>query len=328
MLNKKKLKKITVIGGGTGTSVLLSGLKKYPVSLAAVITTADDGSSSGALRKEFNMVPPGDLRQCLTALAGENFSYLNGRFQKGFLRGHTTGNLLIALLYEQRGDIQEALDALMALTGAAGSLAPMTLKPVTLAAQLRGGRTLMGEHAITPSRKISSLLKKLVLVPPRPKANPRAVAAIREADMIVVGPGNLYASLLPNFLVPEIRRAFVSAEAKKVYIANLFTQPGHTDGFSIDDFLRVLEHYVGQGAFAHVLYNTALIPDALLRSHKNKIIGAPVGVPQGSHDKRFIGRALASTRVKARGGFDPLTRIRNPFLHDADKLASAVMELI
>ncbi len=323
-----KQKKITVIGGGTGTSVLLSGLKKYPVSLSAVTTSVDEGGSSGILRKEFGMVPPGDIRQCMVALAGDDFAYLNQRFAKGFMRGHTLGNLLIALFYEQKGDIQDALDAIAALLGANGCVAPMTLKPVSLGARLRDGRTMRGEHAITISRAIARSLKKLVLFPARPKVNPRALAAIREADIIVVGPGNLYASLLPNFLVPEIREAFVVSGAKKVYVTNLFTQPGHTDGFSVEDFLRVLGRYIGRDPFTHVIYNTAPISGALLAVHKNKIIGAPVAVPRESaHDNRFIGRAVACARVKACGGFDPLAAVRNPFLHDADALAAAVMEV-
>ncbi|MDP3770480.1 MAG: gluconeogenesis factor YvcK family protein [Candidatus Sungbacteria bacterium] len=324
----KKTKRILVIGGGTGTSVLLSGLKRYPVSLSAIITTGDDGSSSGVLRKEFNMIPPGDIRQCLIALARGNFSYLNDRFHKGFLHGHTLGNLLITLFCQKNENFQEAIDEVLKLVGAEGSLIPMTLKPVTLVAQMADGRKLKGESVITPSKEISSKLKKLTLFPSTVHANPRAIKALGEADVIVVGPGNLYSSVLPNFLVSEIREAFVKSGAKKVYVSNLFTQPGHTDNFSVPDFLRVLQKYIGTDAFTHVVYNTASMPQSLIASCASEIIESLVSIPKDmKKDKRFIGRSLVGTKIKPHDTSDPIAKIRNPFLHDSAKLARVIMEI-
>ena len=324
----KKQKKILVIGGGTGTSVLLSGLKKYPVSLSAIITTGDDGSSSGILRKEFNMIPPGDIRQCLIALARGNFSYLNDRFHKGFLHGHTLGNLLITLFYQKNGDFQQAIDQLLLLVGAEGSLIPMTLRPVTLVATLNNGKKLHGEHTITRSRVIGSKMKKMTLAPTSVQANPRAIKAINEADLIVVGPGNLYSSVLPNLLVPEIKRALVTSPAKKVYVANLFTQPGHTDNFSVQNFLAVLARYIGKDIFDHVIYNTGALAPDVVKEHAGAI-GSAVGFSSDSKkDKRFIGKSLVSAAIKRSGGSDPIAKIRNPFLHDAGKLSRTVMELL
>ena len=324
----KKQKNILVIGGGTGTSVLLSGLKKYPVSLSAIITTADDGSSSGVLRREFNMIPPGDIRQCLIALARGNFHYLNDRFQEGFLHGQTLGNLLITLFYQKNNNFQEAIDQLLQLVGAQGSLIPMTLRPVTLVAKLKNGKTLKGEHAITLSKEIRGNLKKLMLTPASIQANPRAIKAINEADIIVVGPGNLYSSVLPNVLVPEIKHAIISARAKKVYVANLFTQPGHTDDFSVKDFLEVLKSYLGEDIFDHVIYNTAPVKPELIQEYAGAI-GLPVSFSTDlKKDKRFIGRSLVSTVIRHTSGADPIAKIRNPFLHDAGKLSRAVMEIL
>ena len=325
----KGRKKIVVIGGGTGTSVVLTGLKQYPVSLSAIITTADDGSSSGFLRKEFKMIPPGDMRRCLIALAAGNFGYLNDRFQKGFLQGHTLGNLLITLFCQKNANFQEAIDELLKLVGAEGSLIPMTLKPVTLVATLNDGMILKGESLITPSRDISSKLKKITLLPASIKANPRAIVALQEADVIVVGPGNLYSSLLPNFLVPEIRNAFVASSAKKIYIANLFTQPGHTDNFSVLDFLAVLKKYIGADVFSHVIYNTRRVPDSLIQKYPSAIIDAPVRIVRElKDDPRYIGRPIASiTIMKSRDASDPIAKIRNPFLHDSKKIARVVIGL-
>ncbi len=324
----KKQKHILVMGGGTGTSVLLSGLKRFPVTLSAIITTADDGSSSGVLRKEFNMIPPGDIRQCLIALAHSDFNYLNDRFHKGFLHGHTLGNLLITLFYQKNNDFQQAIDQLLELVGAQGSLIPMTLRPVTLIAKLANGKKLEGEHAVTLSKEIHKNLKTLLLSPVSVKANPRAIKAIHEADMIVVGPGNLYSSVLPNLLVPEIKQAFLASRAKKIYVANLFTQPGHTDGFSVTDFLNVLEQYTKKDIFDYVIYNTSPVDPALIKEYAGAVGSAVAFSSELKKDKRYIGISLASSKIRKSTSADPIAKIRNPFLHDANKLARAVMKLL
>ena len=323
----KKQKNILVIGGGTGTSVLLAGLKRYPVTLSAIITTGDDGSSSGMLRKEFNMIPPGDIRQCLIALAHGNFSYLNDRFQKGSLHGHTLGNLLITLFYQKNNDFQQAIDQLLELVGAQGSLIPMTLRPATLIATLQNGKKLKGEHAITTSKEIYGNLKKLSLLPVLIQANPRAIKIINEADVIVVGPGNLYSSVLPNLLVPEIKKALIASRAKKIYVANLFTQAGHTDNFSVRDFLAVLKQYLGADIFDQVIYNTAVLAPSLVKEYAGAI-GSPVRFSADmKKDKQFVGKSLVSSLVR-RNSADPIAKTRNPFLHDSRKLAAAVMGVI
>lgn len=324
----KKRKNILVMGGGTGTSVLLSGLKRYPVGLSAIITTADNGSSSGVLRKEFNMIPPGDIRQCLIALAHSDFNYLNDRFHKGFLHGHTLGNLLITLFYQKNGDFQEAIDQLLQLVGAQGSLIPMTLRPVTLRAHLINGKKLEGEHAITVSKKIRNNLKKLSVMPVLIKANPRAIKAINEADVIVVGPGNLYSSILPNLLVREIRDAFIASCAKKVYVANLFTQPGHTDQFSVTDFLNILEHYTQKDIFDHIIYNTSSVDPIIMKEYAGAVESPVSFSVQLKKDKRYIGTSLVSAKIRTYTNADPIAKIRNPFLHDARKLGRVVMGLI
>ncbi|MFY9458086.1 MAG: gluconeogenesis factor YvcK family protein [Candidatus Spechtbacterales bacterium] len=323
-----KRKNIVVIGGGTGTSVVLEGLKKYPVNLSAIITTADDGSSSGKLRKEFNMIPPGDIRQCLVALASRDFGYLNERFQQGSLAGHTLGNLLITLFCQKNKDFQQAIDELLKITGAAGSLIPMTLVPTTLVAKLRDGRVLRGEKNITPSREILTKLARISLAPRDIKANPRAALAIKNADIIIVGPGNLFSSIIPNFLVKEISAEFRKAKARKIYVANLFAQPGHTDGFSVSDFVKTLAIHIGEDAFTHVVYNNRSIPEFLLKAHGNAIVAAPVRVTgEFKKDKRYVGRALASSSPRRIPASDPIASIRNPFLHDSKKLAKVIMEL-
>ena len=324
----KSRQNIVVIGGGTGTSVVLEGLKKYPVNLSAIITTADDGSSSGKLRKEFKMIPPGDIRQCLVALASRDFGYLNERFQKGSLAGHTLGNLLITLFCEKHKNFQEAIDDILRLTGAQGSLIPMTLQPVTLLAKLKDGRVLRGERNITRSREIREKLDKLIIAPKSAQANPRTLLAIKEADVILVGPGNLFSSILPNFLIKEISEEFRKAKAKKIYIANLFTQPGHTDGFSAADFVRIISECIGADVFTHIIYNSRPIPDFMLKAYGNAIVGSSVlTTSKMRKDKRYIARALASSKPRITTSSDPIVGIRNPFLHDSRKLSKAIIDL-
>ena len=321
-------KNIVVIGGGTGTSVVLEGLKKYPVNLSAIITTADDGSSSGKVRSDYDLIPPGDIRQCLVALASRDFGFLNKRFSQGFLRGHTLGNILMTLFYQENKDFQQSLDDLLRVTGAQGSLAPMTLRPTTLIAKLKDGRTLYGEKNITQSKEIAENLSRLYLRPRSPKANPRAIKAIRGADAIVVGPGNLFSSILPNFLVPDIRNALVSSRAKKIYISNLFSQPGHTDNFTPADFIRIISKYTDKDVFTHVIYNNRPINESIVKRYKNSFIGPPIRVTKEiRQDKRFVGRVVARSSPEKISSADPMAKIRNPFLHDSSKLARAIMSL-
>lgn len=324
----KAKKNIVVIGGGTGTSVVLQGLKKYPVNLSAIITTGDDGSSSGVLRRKFRMIPPGDIRQCLIALASGDFGYLNERFELGFLRGHTLGNLFITLFAQKSNDFQKAIDELLRLTNAQGSIIPVTLKPITLIANLKDGRKIRGEKNITPSHELQAMLDTMTIFPVDIPANPRAKMAIGEADVIVVGPGNLFSSILPNLLVRGVSEAIRKSKARKIYIANLFTQPGHTDNFTVLEFVRVLSSYIGEDVFDHVIYNNRF-PDSFLKGGASAIMGAPVvrGISAKS-DGRFIGRSVASLKRREASASDPIARIRNPFLHDPAKLASAIWETI
>lgn len=329
MLKDKNGKNVVVIGGGTGASVALRGLKKYQVNLSVIITTADDGSSSGILSRKYKMVPPGDARQCLVSLASGDFEHLNERFQEGFFRGHTLGNLLIAFLHQKHGSFQKAIDELLGFVGAQGSILPMTLRPVALLADLADGHTLRGENKITSSREINKKIKALKLSPQGAHANPKAVSAIKNADVLVVGPGNLYSSILPNFLVKEIREAAKKSKAKKIYVSNLLTQPGHTDNFYVEDFVEVLAGYIGEDIFDYIVYHNRAFPESLLNKNKNASVGEPVLAKQkAAKEKRILGRSIASSSIKEKSSSDPIAHIRNPFVHDSKKLAKVIMRLI
>src|SRR3989338_1628649 len=237
-------KKIVVIGGGTGTFTVLSGLKHFPVDLTAIVTMADDGGSTGVLRDEFGVLPPGDLRQCLVALSDADLvmrKLFNHRYDRGELKGHNFGNIFISTLEQVTGSLDRALDVAGEILNIRGRVVPVTLTKVDLVTELKNGKVLHGESALSDYQLVSRFGIKKSFLTPAAKANPKALQAIKEADLIVVGPGNLYASLIPNFLVTGIGRAFIASKAKKIYVANLMNKHGHTDDFLVSDYVQTLE---------------------------------------------------------------------------------------
>jgi uncharacterized cofD-like protein len=249
--------KIVAIGGGTGLSTLLRGLKEYTDNLTAIVTVADDGGSSGRLRQELGILPPGDFRQCLVALADAEplmtrlFQY---RFAEGqALEGHSFGNLFIAAMAAITGNFERGLRESSRVLAVRGQIIPSTLENLTLCAEYDDLATVAGESAIPKAQKA---IRRVFFDPPHPAAYPDAMRAILEADLIVIGPGSVYTSVLPNLLVEDIRRSIRSSRAAKVYVCNVATEHGETDGFYVADFLRAFEGHVGPGMFQYVLVNS------------------------------------------------------------------------
>jgi uncharacterized cofD-like protein len=258
--------KIVAIGGGTGLSTLLRGLKFYSSNITAIVTVADDGGSSGRLRREMGVLPPGDIRNCIAALADEEklltelFQY---RFRSGEgLSGHSFGNLFLTAMSEVTGDLEQAIAASSRVLAIRGEVLPATLCDVHLWAQLADGRRIEGESNIPEAKgKILSV----GCIPPNPPALPKAIEAIGEADLIIIGPGSLYTSVIPNLLVPDIRAAILrrtrarngKAPVPCIYISNIMTQPGETDGYSVADHIRAIDAACGGDAlFDSVLVQT------------------------------------------------------------------------
>jgi len=251
------MKNIVIIGGGTGTFTLLSGLKKFPARLSVVVSSADDGGSTGILRKELGVLPPGDIRQCLLGLSKDGdlkklFAY---RFCNGSLAGHNAGNIVLSVLEKVTGSAEKAIAICAKMLKSKGKVIPATLKPATLVATLEDGSRIIGEHNIDePKGKTRPKIKSLKLLRHLP-ANPQAIKAIREADIIVFGPGDLYTSILPNLLVKGIRQALEKTKARKVYITNIMTKHGQTEGFKASDFVKELSKYLGNGKLDVVVIN-------------------------------------------------------------------------
>ena len=257
--------KIVAIGGGTGLSTLLRGLKQYSSNITAIVTVADDGGSSGRLRREMGILPPGDIRNCIAALADEE-KLLTELFQYRFhagdgLSGHSFGNLFISAMTEITGDLEQAIDASAKVLAIRGKVLPATLTDVSLWAKLADGRIIEGESKITEAM---GQIRQIGCHPADPVALPAALAAIKEADYIIIGPGSLYTSIIPNLLVPAIRQALARVTVPRIYVCNIMTQPGETDNYSVADHLRAIEEVCEERIVDAVLaQKTAPSPQSL-----------------------------------------------------------------
>ena len=248
--------KIVALGGGTGLSSLLRGLKQYSNNLTAIVTVADDGGSSGRLRQELGVLPPGDIRNCIAALAKEE-SLLTELFQYRFsagdgLKGHSFGNLFLTAMSEITGTLEKAIAASAKVLAVQGQVLPATLSDVRLWAELDQGQRIEGESKITAAK---GKINKIGCIPANPRALPATIKAINSADCIILGPGSLYTSIIPNLLVPEIRDAIALAKVPRIYVCNIMTQPGETDGYTVSDHIKAIDRVCGQKLFDAVLVN-------------------------------------------------------------------------
>ncbi len=318
------MKHIVIIGGGTGASILLSGLRDFPVRISVIFSTADDGGSSGQLRRELQVLPPGDLRQGLLALSQTDPAFrrlLAYRFEQGFLKGHVVGNIALAALEKIFGAPEPAIAAATKILKVKGELAPVTLFPTTLSAVLENGRKIVGEHNLDEPRHDGNLrIKSLNLTPSSP-ANPRALRLLRQADAIVFGPGDLYTSILPNLLVKGIKPAIKKARGRKVLVTNLMTKYGQTNKFKASDFLYNLEKYLGKGIIDLMVVNTKKPSRPWLlryRKRRSEFVG-PDMAKLRSRGLSVAAAPLLSETIFAKSQADRL--VRSYLRHDSRKLA-------
>jgi uncharacterized cofD-like protein len=260
--------KIVTVGGGTGLSVLLSGLKEYTSNISAIVTVADDGGSSGRLRQQFDILPPGDIRNCLVALADAP-ALMRDLFQFRFdasseLSGHSFGNLFITVMTRLTGDFEKAIKETSKVLALRGQVIPSTLNKVILVAQHKDGTETQGENNIPKAHRP---IARVALKPEGSEATPDAIKAIKEAQVIVLGPGSLYTSIIPNLLIKEITEAVVSSNAIKVYVCNAMTQPGESDGYSASDHLKALINHAHPRILDYCIVNTGEIPQEVLKRY-------------------------------------------------------------
>ncbi|MCW6653022.1 YvcK family protein [Aerococcaceae bacterium NML210727] len=276
MPQTKNRYKVAVIGGGTGLPVILRGLKRLDADISAIVTVADDGGSSGIIRDYINIVPPGDIRNCMIALSEadelvqEVFQY---RFDtdNDFLSGHAIGNLLITALKEMRGSISEALDVLAQYMRVKGQILPAASEPLVLHALFEDNTIAIGESSIAHHRKkIQHVMVTTMAGDEALEASPKVVEAIMEADLIVLGPGSLYTSILPNLMIREIGDAIKQTSAEVVYICNIMTQLGETEGFTDAEHVEVLHQHLGCHFVDTVLVNTSEVPHDYIMNQPNE----------------------------------------------------------
>ena len=302
--------RVVAIGGGTGLSSLLRGLKTYTSNLSAIVTVADDGGSSGRLRDEYRILPPGDFRQCLVALADAEplmKQLFDHRFKEGSLDGHAFGNLFIMAMADVTGNFEQALRESGKVLAVKGTIVPSTLQDVTLVASINGHQ-VEGESTIPlQNQPISHVFLK----PDGVQVNPEASQAILNAELIIVGPGSLYTSILPNLLVEGMVEAIKASPALKLYICNLAAQPGETDGYGVDDYLRVLAEHVGGNLFDFVLVNSN-------NAH----------APTGGQAPVIFRPADSSRHPEVRFIPSDVVNVRIPSHHDSDKLARTIMRKV
>lgn len=322
--------KVAVIGGGTGSFTLLSALKRHTNQIAALVNMADDGGSTGQLRDELGVLPPGDVRQCLVALSDtpELRDLFNYRFEEGNLKGHAFGNLFLTALEKMKGDFASAIELASKLLNITGIVEPITLSNVTLAMRDNDGRVTKGEFQIS-DMKFNGERPEFWLEPDA-EPSPKALAAIEQADMVIIAPGNLYGSLAPALIVPGIGEALRKTSALKVYVCNLVTKPGQTDGFTVSDFASEIERLAGGPFLDAVLFNTEKPSEELLTRY------AKLGEMSVDFDRDALHRAsyvaaganlLSNDIWKNTNASDPLASSRTLIRHNSSALAKALMEL-
>lgn len=319
------MNKVVVVGGGTGTFVVLTGLKKYPLDLSVIVSMMDSGGSTGRLRDQLGVLPPGDLRQCLVALSETSdlwrslFLY---RFQSGDLAGHNFGNIFLTALEKTAANYQEVVDNASFILKTKGEVIPVTFDKVNLCVQYEDGEVIEKEARIDKAIHKRTRIKRAFLKP-KAKANKRAVLEISQSNYIIIGPGDLYTSLIPNLIVEGIKEAIIASKAKIIGVVNLMTKSGQTTGYKASDHLKDIESYLARKINTAVV-NTGQIPKQAL-AHYKKFKEQPVK-DDLSRDRRVIRLDLVSRSIYKKSKVD--STVRSLVRHDPDKLGQALFKII
>lgn len=316
--------KTVIIGGGTGLSVLLRGLKKYTSNITAIVTVADDGGGSGVLREDLGMLPPGDIRNCILALADTEpvmEQLLQYRFEEGSLKGQSFGNLLIAAMNGISDNFEEVIQKIHHVLAVTGRVLPVTLENMILYAKLKNGKVIKGESNIPIKvKEFESGIEQVFIKPENAKPLEESIIAIGDADVIILGPGSLYTSVIPNLLVGDIAEALRKTSAIKVYVANVMTQPGETDEYGVWAHVEAINKHLKNGVIDYVFVNNEEIPLEVLE--KYAVDGAkPVRLTE--EDEKL----LDNNGIKIRVG--PFVDVKKKYIrHNAPKLSEHIIKLV
>lgn len=318
-------KNIVVIGGGTGQGNLLRGLKKYTESLTAIVTVADDGGGSGLIRAENRMLPPGDIRNCLISLSNMDpimEKLMSHRFESGSLKHQSFGNLFLLALYEIFGDFEKAIEHISDMIGVSGTVIPSTQEQVRLVAHLENENVAIGESNIAPMCIMEKTsVKKLELLPSKPKASTKALERIENADIIVIGPGSLYTSIIANLLIPEIAQAIIKSKAKKLFIANIMSEQGETDNLCTYGHLSKILDHIPELKIDYMLVNNQSIGE----EHRERYSEEHKYQIKVDDEQRAKIGALGVKLIE-----DSIITVSElgQVMHDSEKVASLILKLI
>ncbi|MFW5884751.1 MAG: gluconeogenesis factor YvcK family protein [Patescibacteria group bacterium] len=318
-------KKIVTIGGGTGSFTVLSGIKNYSYEITSIVSTVDDGGSTGRLRDELGVLPPGDARQCLVALSKDSLALrklFNYRFEGGDLKGHTLGNLIISALEKMNGDFSKGIEEAQKIFDIQGRVIPSGSGEAKLIMEFKNGQKLEGENKIYESSSIKQNEIKKIYLSSEEKANSKAIEKIKEADLVVICPGNIYCSLIPNFLAQGMPEVLRETSAKVAYVCNLVNKKGQTDGFDLDAYVDLLHKYIGRERINYVLYNTAKpSEETLIRYEKEgeELVGFEDKKKERNY--KVIKADILSRSLKNKQKNDVLAAKRSLIRHDSNKLA-------
>ena len=312
--------RIAVIGGGHGLSNMLRGLKRYTENISAIVTVADDGGGSGMLRQDLGMPPPGDIRNCLEALANTEplmSELMHYRFTEGSLAGQSFGNLFLAALNGISTSFDAAVSRMSQVLAITGRVLPVTTADVQLEAEFENGASVIGESKIFYCKKKEDCrITKVRLIPEHPRALPEAVEAIREADMIILGPGSLYTSIIPNLLVDGIVEAILQSDALKVYVANVMTQEGETEGYTASDHIAAIFQHSAPGLFDLCLTNSSPVPPDVAARYAQ----------EGAEPLRYDAGRCAALGVELVSR--PIATVENGYVrHQSENLARELIQL-
>jgi uncharacterized cofD-like protein len=306
---------IVAIGGGTGLSTLLRGLKKYSNNITAIVAVTDDGASSGVIRKDFDTLPPGDIRKCISALAYDEemvAKVLEHRFSKDrkSFGGHTLGNIWITALTEHFGSFEKAVEATTQIFKTAGRVLPATSEKIDLGGRFADGEVIMGESVMARKNK---RIEEVFLSKPRVRANPEAILAIEKADLIIIGPGSLYTSVIPNLLISSIKVAIIrNRKAIKVFAANCSTERGETENYTIEDHIRVLQKHSSRKIVEYAIVNSKVMKQSINDSKLGEVNNIT------TKQKQFAGIKIILADVISK---------ERPLYHDSEKLAEAIVRM-
>lgn len=327
-------KNVVTIGGGAGSFTLLSGLKKYPLNLSAIVSMADDGGSTGVLRDELGVLPPGDVRQCLVALSDSTDmlrELMNYRFEKGALKGHNFGNLFLSALEKINGSFALGAEEAAEILNSKGEVIPVSEENMRLHIRLKNGRVLVGENHLDHNEKIRKNGVAEIYLMPKVKAYKKAVEAIKRADFIIIGPGDHYGSIIPNLLVGGIADAIRKSKAKVVYNCNLTNKKGQTENFDLDRYVDEINSYIGKDRINLVTFNGKKIPAELIKKYERREGRGAVVFMEGKNKKRkfsIVKATLLNDKAIKKNKGDPNADNHSFIRHDPDKLAKVLMMLM